>query len=169
MWFLKKPLREKLNPIANATVKSLHSNQYFITDSTGVFKLETDLPTHLLISYVGFNSDTISVRNPEMFTIILKNAANGNLQEVIVTSRPQSTYVSTMSILNTINMTSKELTKAACCNLSESFETSPSVDVSYSDAVTGIKQIQLLGLREITRNCLLKMFPKLKARREIMG
>jgi hypothetical protein len=39
-----------------------------------------------------------------------------------------------------------ELLKAACCNLSESFETNPSVDVSYNDAVTGSKQIQLLGL-----------------------
>ncbi|MBL0153825.1 MAG: TonB-dependent receptor [Chitinophagaceae bacterium] len=43
-------------------------------------------------------------------------------------------------------MTEKELFKAACCNLSESFETNPSVDVSYNDAVTGSKQIQLLGL-----------------------
>ena len=43
-------------------------------------------------------------------------------------------------------MTGTELLKAACCNLSESFETNPSVDVSYNDAVTGSKQIQLLGL-----------------------
>lgn len=43
-------------------------------------------------------------------------------------------------------MTGGELLKAACCNLSESFETNPSVDVSYNDAVTGSKQIQLLGL-----------------------
>src|SRR5678816_2734910 len=43
-------------------------------------------------------------------------------------------------------ITKKELLKAACCNLSESFETNPSVDVSYNDAVTGSKQIQLLGL-----------------------
>lgn len=39
-----------------------------------------------------------------------------------------------------------ELRKAACCNLSESFQTNASVDVNYSDAVTGAKQIQLLGL-----------------------
>jgi hypothetical protein len=46
-------------------------------------------------------------------------------------------------------ISSKDLLKAACCNLSESFETNPSVDVSYSDAVTGSKQIQLLGLAGI--------------------
>lgn len=39
-----------------------------------------------------------------------------------------------------------ELSRAACCNLGESFVTNPSVDVSYSDAATGAKQIKLLGL-----------------------
>jgi outer membrane receptor protein involved in Fe transport len=43
-------------------------------------------------------------------------------------------------------MTEKELFKAACCNLSESFETNPSVDVSFTDAVTGTRQIEMLGL-----------------------
>ncbi|WP_300599903.1 TonB-dependent receptor [Niabella sp.] len=143
---LEETAKGKINPIANATVKSLHSNQYFVTDSTGVFRLESDLPTHIAISYVGFQSDTISVKKPEMLTIILKNSSTGDLKEVIVSSKNPSTFVSTMSILNTLNMGAKELTKAACCNLSESFETSPSVDVSYSDAVTGVKQIQLLGL-----------------------
>jgi outer membrane receptor for ferrienterochelin and colicin len=46
-------------------------------------------------------------------------------------------------------VTTTELYKAACCNLSESFETNASVDVSYSDAITGAKQIQLLGLSGI--------------------
>lgn len=43
-------------------------------------------------------------------------------------------------------ISSAELTRAACCNLGESFVTNPSVDVSYSDAATGAKQIKLLGL-----------------------
>lgn len=34
----------------------------------------------------------------------------------------------------------------ACCNLAESFENSASVTVGYSDAITGAKQIKLLGL-----------------------
>ena len=44
------------------------------------------------------------------------------------------------------NITDKELLKAACCNLSESFETNATVDVSYSNAVTGTKQLKMLGL-----------------------
>jgi len=39
-----------------------------------------------------------------------------------------------------------ELEKAACCNLSESFSTNASVDVNFTDAVSGAKQIQMLGL-----------------------
>ena len=38
-------------------------------------------------------------------------------------------------------ITRQELFKAACCNLGESFVTNPSVDVNYSDATTGAKQI----------------------------
>ena len=43
-------------------------------------------------------------------------------------------------------ITAKELKRAACCNLGESFATNPSVDVNYSDAATGARQIRLLGL-----------------------
>jgi len=45
-----------------------------------------------------------------------------------------------------VNVNSAELLKAACCNLSESFETNPSIDVNFSDALTGTKQIRMLGL-----------------------
>lgn len=46
----------------------------------------------------------------------------------------------------TENISDKELLKAACCNLSESFETNATVDVSYSNAVSGTKQLKMLGL-----------------------
>lgn len=68
------------------------------------------------------------------------------LKEVSIKAKQPSTYTSTLSPIRTQLITDKELLKAACCNLSESFETNPSVDVSYNDAVTGSKQIQLLGL-----------------------
>ena len=50
------------------------------------------------------------------------------------------------SVMNEDMISSAELSRAACCNLGESFVTNPSVDVSYSDAATGAKQIKLLGL-----------------------
>lgn len=52
-----------------------------------------------------------------------------------------------------------QLIRAACCNLGESFTTNPSVDVSYSDAATGARQIKLLGLSgTYVQICLLKTF-----------
>lgn len=67
------------------------------------------------------------------------------LHEVTVTARRAGT-VKSRGLLNAATITGAELTKAACCNLGESFSTNPSVDVNYSDAATGAKQIRLLGL-----------------------
>ena len=68
------------------------------------------------------------------------------LQEVTVAARGASTIASRVSALQTTKITGAELCKAACCNLSESFETNASVDVAYADAATGAKTIKLLGL-----------------------
>lgn len=48
--------------------------------------------------------------------------------------------------LRTEVVTRKELTRAACCSLAESFERSPSVEVSFTDAVSGARAIRMLGL-----------------------
>ena len=68
------------------------------------------------------------------------------LSEVQIVSRKLSTLKLRSSVMNEEIITSDELCRAACCNLGESFVTNPSVDVSYSDAATGAKQIKLLGL-----------------------
>ena len=65
--------------------------------------------------------------------------AQENLKEVKITKKRKVTG-------NTTIITSKELLKAACCNLAESFETNPSIDVNFTDALTGTKQIKMLGL-----------------------
>ena len=143
---LEEDKKGKLHPLINATVHSLNTNHSTTTDSSGVFQLENVIPVKVVVSYVGFKKDTVSITSASDIKIILKNSSTSNLSEVVIKTRNQGTYISSLSTFNTLNIGSKELTKAACCNLSESFETSPSVDVSYADAVTGIKQIQLLGL-----------------------
>ncbi|UEG48663.1 TonB-dependent receptor [Ferruginibacter lapsinanis] len=143
---LEENKKGKLSALANATVVCLNTKHTTSSDSMGVFRLECNIPIQLAISYVGFKTDTVNIISSEQVKIILKNAVTSKLTEVVVNSKRPSTYISSLSTLNTLNIGSKELVKAACCNLSESFETSPSVDVSYADAVTGIRQIQLLGL-----------------------
>ena len=68
-----------------------------------------------------------------------------NIQNVTITSRRAGTRRMAGAV-NGILINREELFKAACCNLGESFTTNPSVDVNYSDAATGAKQIKLLGL-----------------------
>jgi outer membrane receptor for ferrienterochelin and colicins len=68
------------------------------------------------------------------------------LQEIKVIKDKKGLLKSFKITTNTTTVTSKELLKAACCNLAESFETNPSIDVNFSDALTGTKQIKMLGL-----------------------
>jgi outer membrane receptor for ferrienterochelin and colicins len=68
------------------------------------------------------------------------------LDEVIIEKKKKGIQKSLKKTTNTSVVTSKELLKAACCNLAESFETNPSIDVNFSDALTGTKQIKMLGL-----------------------
>lgn len=134
----------KLLPLLHATVSAGGHSAY--TDSLGVFQLTCTLPTKLAVSYVGYKPDTLFISSAREIKVILKNSSTVNLQEVVLQSRNPSTYISTLSLTNTATMGIRELTKAACCNLSESFETNPSIDVNYADAVIGVRQIQMLGL-----------------------
>lgn len=132
-------------PLRGASVQWLGTRTGTVTDSSGVFTLPVmDSNRLILISYSGYRSDTLAVEDLKEVKVVLASA--GQLNEVRVTARQRSSYYSSISPLRTQIMTEKELFKAACCNLSESFETNPNVDVSYNDAVTGSKQIQLLGL-----------------------
>ncbi|MDR0896015.1 MAG: TonB-dependent receptor [Prevotellaceae bacterium] len=74
------------------------------------------------------------------------DTAKVELEEVNVVTRRPGTMKMRSSVMNEDMITGKELLRAACCNLGESFTTNPSVDVSYADAATGAKQIKLLGL-----------------------
>lgn len=138
--------RGDLAPAMGASIKNIQTNSGIIADTGGAFKLPIYLPAKIEVGFVGYKKDTISIGSFDEVKIVLKYSNAHQLKEVIFDSRKPSTYISKQSTLNTLNIGTRELTKAACCNLSESFETSPSVDVSYTDAVTGIKQIQLLGL-----------------------
>jgi outer membrane receptor for ferrienterochelin and colicins len=135
----------KFEPLYNASVYWLGTNAGVVTDSLGIFEIKTSTESQrLVISYTGYKADTISIIHANDLKIIL--ASKGQLNEVTVFSRQLGSFIPYLNPIRTQIMTGTELLKAACCNLSESFETNPSVDVSYNDAVTGSKQIQLLGL-----------------------
>ena len=115
------------------------------TDDNGTFTLKrTESSNTLVISYIGYKTKTVKVTNSEVLHIQLE--PQSALEEVVVTQKRANTMKSQWQVANLHTMSSGELLKAACCNLSESFSTNPSIDVNFSDAVTGNKQIKMLGL-----------------------
>jgi outer membrane receptor for ferrienterochelin and colicins len=81
-----------------------------------------------------------------MFLLSVSVFSQEDLEEVKIVKKQKGIKKSYTLTANTTVITSKELLKAACCNLAESFETNPSIDVNFSDALTGTKQIKMLGL-----------------------
>ncbi|MDN5349905.1 MAG: outer rane receptor for ferrienterochelin and colicin [Bacteroidales bacterium] len=133
-----------------------------ISDAEGNYTVERPPNVHMLVfSFVGYANDTVHAPHDEVHYNHLMSGSK-TLEEVEVVNRAKTNFVSRLSTVNAQTITSGELQKAACCNLSESFETSASVDVSYSDALTGAKQIELLGLSGIYSQLMSENIPNLR-------
>ena len=131
--------------LAGANVYWLNTEVGTVTDIDGNFTLSYKAEyKKLVISYVGFKTDTLTINTPKKIKHWLQST--DKLDAVTVKSRKQTTVKSYFKATNVINVSSEELLKAACCNLSESFETNPSIDVNFADAITGTRQIKMLGL-----------------------
>ena len=133
-------------PLEGASIYWLNTNKGTITNFSGDFKIEkTDETDLLVISYIGFLSDTLKVKSSPIIHF-LKSDENNSLDEITVQKKRKTIQKSYLAAQNIMKVSSEELLKAACCNLSESFETNPTIDVNFSDALTGTKQIKMLGL-----------------------
>lgn len=132
-------------PLSGANVYWLNTSVGTVTDFEGNFEINYK-PEYkkMIISFVGYKTDTISVKSQKLINHSLVSTAN--LDEVTVSARQQSTTRSFIQATNVLNVSSAELLKAACCNLAESFETNPSIDVNFADAISGTRQIKMLGL-----------------------
>ncbi|MCK0108660.1 TonB-dependent receptor [Flavobacteriaceae bacterium S0825] len=132
-------------PLPGANVYWLNSTVGDVTDIDGKFSVPYKKEyKKLVISYVGFTTDTITITSNKMVEHWLNPSSN--LDEVTIRGRNKAMATSYFASQNVINVSSEELLKAACCNLSESFETNPSIDVNFADAVSGTRQIKMLGL-----------------------
>lgn len=137
------PNTKDLTPIIGANVYWVGASQATSTDADGKFSIPRVTQTNLLVvSFIGFRNDTIKIGQESELQVVLQS--DQTLKEVVV--RGNASTIDRLSPRQTEIITTRALAKAACCNLSESFETNASVSVSYSDAVTGSKQIQMLGL-----------------------
>ena len=118
------------------------------TDANGHFKLlyKPELKK-LVISYVGFKTKILTITDPIKFvtTTLLEDTNQLDAVEVTAAKRKPTERLQ-LSTVGMVNINSGELLKAACCNLSDSFETSSNTEVAVADAVTGTNQIKMLGL-----------------------
>lgn len=141
----EKGEKRKRHPLPGVNLYWLGTSEGTTSDEHGHFGLPRTAKTDMLvISYVGFGADTVQVQEGKDIQIVLSGSVF--LEEVEVRHRRKSTEISFVDPIKVQMIGERELMKAACCNLSESFETTPSVDVTFTDAVTGARQIQMLGL-----------------------
>jgi len=102
----------------------------------------------LIATFVGHTRDTVILKKGDSKAdFLIKEGAE--LAAARVVHRQQGNYISKVNPVKTEVITAAGLCKMACCNLAESFENSASVTVGYSDAITGARQIRLLGLSGI--------------------
>lgn len=142
-----KVLDEQNQPLPGAGLYWLNTSVSAATEANGTFTIPySPENTKLVVSFLGYATDTIDVPAPRYINHKMRPDKSGQLNEVVVDKTRKSLERSQTKAANVTTMGSKELLKAACCNIAESFETNPSIDVSFSDALTGSRQIKMLGL-----------------------
>jgi len=132
-------------PLIGANIRWKDGNGGTTSDLSGEFSI--DFPgkkDYLVVSYVGYSPDTILITKPGKVNIVISTP--NILDAVVITHKKRPTEISYLETVKVHQISSKELLKAACCNLAESFDTTPAVDASSTDAVTGTRKIEMLGL-----------------------
>ena len=156
--------KEVSEPVTGATVYWMGTSTATVTDESGAFSIPNPelLPAKLVVSFIGFSTDTITVSANDQTNLKIVLKSNTILKEVNIIDRQASSLYSSVNSINTEQINGKELQKAACCNLSESFTTNASVDVAFTDAVSGAKKIQMLGLDGVYTQILSENMPLLR-------
>ena len=132
-------------PMPGAHVRLLGSESITVTDAFGVFELDgVQMGDTIEASMVGYEPSGWVWEGRGFVELVLRPGVALEAAEVVAEQR--ATSLSLMSPLNVQTLNRAELVKAACCNLSEAFETNASVDASFTDAITGTRQIKMLGL-----------------------
>ena len=153
---------ENNKPLIGANIIWKNTSIGTTSDSEGKFELPLiDESNILIVSYIGYKSQTITITSEKEIEVVLIPEAK-EINDVEVVEKAPSTQIDYLGVENKSVLTSKELLKAACCTLAESFETNPSIDVSFSDAITGIRQIEMLGLAGIYTQTTMEALPYIR-------
>ena len=159
----------KKQPLPGANVYWKIANVGTVTDEHGHYSVEIH-PTYkcLVFSFVGYENDTVHhMAEPQHYDHVMTTPLT--LSEVEVAARQKAQFVSALDPHHIEHITGEALRRCACCSLAESFETNASVDVAYSDAVTGAKQIELLGLSGLYTQMMTENMPNFRGLASAFG
>jgi len=159
-------------PLYGAKIKLLQAKTGTVSREDGTFELvlPKELPDTLVISAFGYNPDTLIVSKKDRFTALnILLYSDKLLPEILIEYRKNGHSISRLKTLHVEELTAIELRKAACCNLSESFETNASVDVNITDAVSGAKKIQMMGLDGVYTQIQMENIPYLRGLESAFG
>lgn len=159
--------------VSGANIHFIDTNNATTTDVNGKFSIirKSDDSLYLAATHVGFITDSILVvaNNLSLYLEFLLRENKVQLKEVTITANQLGTAISRFSIIKTEQISKTGLMKMACCNLSEGFENSATITVGYADAVSGAKQVQLLGLSGIYSQVLAENIPALRGLASTFG
>lgn len=135
-------------PLFGAEVFLKNAKEGDISDEKGRFsiKANANIADTLIIRASGYYSDTAYINSNETVNLRITLYPEFVTEEVVIKAKRDNSSILRLDPRNVENLTQGELRKAACCNLSESFETNATVDVSLADGVSGSKRIQMMGL-----------------------
>lgn len=139
--------KEENEALPGVTVYWQNTSLATFSDVNGNFTLAypDSMPGNLILSLIGYKADTLYIKGKTALPVNVGLKKSTTLKTVEIIKETDATMIS-INPLKTEILTEKELKKAACCNLGESFETNASVDITYKDAISGSKEIQVLGL-----------------------
>jgi outer membrane receptor for ferrienterochelin and colicin len=158
----EKDDKGNLKPLIGANIIWQSTSRGTTTDNDGAFELAITKESNLLIvSFIGYKTEKITVTDQREIEVVLEPESK-ELTDVEVVGEQNSSFQDYKGIENTTIITKKELQKAACCTLAESFETNPSIDVSFTDAITGVRQIEMLGLAGIYSQTTMEALPYIR-------
>jgi len=136
-------LKSTKMPAEGVLVSYSNNQNYILTDSTGKYSFPFQGKGNLIVNQQDIIIDTLQVYKSGTYDFYLQDITQ--LGSIKVKGKRKDASISMFKVQPIINVSEREFQKFACCNLSDAFEGLPQVDINYADAVSGIKQIQLLG------------------------
>jgi outer membrane receptor for ferrienterochelin and colicins len=154
---------------ANITFHGTKSGIVADADGKFTFKRSQLTEPRIILSSLGYRVDTITLQENQKEIIIYLAPQIKTLNQVIIHGQQDASQMSTAAARNTQIISASGIQRLACCSLAESFENNATVDVGYSDAVSGAKHIQMLGLSGVYSQILVENQPSIRMLSSIYG